>query len=173
MRSSISWVRFYDRINWFISFGIFLFNAYVFFTYETDWIDFFTIGFMVIVGCYQHSTIVIVAAVLTIIAIVVVVVLIASFCCGIKIGGKTINVPARTANDVDVELVEGKCAICHLGISHGSNIYTLPCSHNHIFHTICLDQWLKIKSTCPSCRAEIPVKQFTAEYEKVEDIEEA
>ncbi len=29
-----------------------------------------------------------------------------------------------------------------------------PC--DHVFHTVCLEKWMKIKNECPYCKNEIP-----------------
>jgi len=37
-------------------------------------------------------------------------------------------------------------------------IYQLPCSDKHIFHSGCLDKWMRVKGNCPVCRANLPMK---------------
>eukprot|EP01130_Rhizamoeba_saxonica_P012903 TRINITY_DN5483_c0_g1_i2.p1 TRINITY_DN5483_c0_g1~~TRINITY_DN5483_c0_g1_i2.p1 ORF type:complete len:437 (-),score=53.92 TRINITY_DN5483_c0_g1_i2:805-2115(-) len=44
------------------------------------------------------------------------------------------------------------CAICMTDVEENHAI--TPC--NHIYHAECLSEWLLRKSTCPSCRTEIP-----------------
>lgn len=46
------------------------------------------------------------------------------------------------------EKSEEICPICHNSLGVGVEI--LSC--RHVFHTICLHQWLRRKSTCPMCR---------------------
>ncbi|GAA0167925.1 hypothetical protein LIER_22759 [Lithospermum erythrorhizon] len=48
------------------------------------------------------------------------------------------------------------CSIC-LGIfEDGEELKTLsPC--NHYYHSKCVDDWLKIKKTCPLCRTPVGV----------------
>lgn len=50
-------------------------------------------------------------------------------------------------NDLD-------CAICKEDFALDSVARKLPCSH--LFHGNCIVPWLKIRNSCPLCRAEIP-----------------
>jgi hypothetical protein len=43
------------------------------------------------------------------------------------------------------------CVVCQTDFELKQNIRALPCSH--IFHTKCVDKWLKINRTCPICRS--------------------
>jgi len=52
---------------------------------------------------------------------------------------------------------DGSCSICRTDVDENSKVYVLPCSEKHVFHTVCLSQWAKLKNTCPNCRAEIPM----------------
>jgi hypothetical protein len=49
------------------------------------------------------------------------------------------------------------CSICidEIDIKDDKNIKTLNCSNKHIFHIICIDNWLNINNICPLCREEI------------------
>jgi hypothetical protein len=49
------------------------------------------------------------------------------------------------------------CSICidDIDIKDNENIKTLNCSSKHIFHIICIDNWLKVNNICPLCREEI------------------
>ena len=80
------------------------------------------------------------------------------FCCCCKgdNGSQFIDLEAQTANDEQAMKMGGDCAICFMGVS-GDRVYVLPCSDKHIFHCVCLRQWVKVKSTCPICRANIPM----------------
>lgn len=49
------------------------------------------------------------------------------------------------------------CAICMGDFSEGELITPLPCHKNHIFHQICIKQWLLRKSECPLCKVEIEI----------------
>ncbi|EAR89777.2 zinc finger, C3HC4 type (RING finger) protein (macronuclear) [Tetrahymena thermophila SB210] len=45
------------------------------------------------------------------------------------------------------------CSICFLEIENKSSIYELECKH--MFHSECLDTWLKNKNSCPNCRSKV------------------
>ena len=49
------------------------------------------------------------------------------------------------------------CGICLCPIKKNDKFRALPCSetHNHCFHTKCVDEWLKNHNTCPSCRSKV------------------
>lgn len=49
------------------------------------------------------------------------------------------------------------CGICLCPIEKDDKFRALPCSetHNHCFHTECVDEWLKNHSTCPTCRSKV------------------
>jgi len=48
---------------------------------------------------------------------------------------------------------DNKCQICMEDFLEGDELRTLPCFH--LFHTQCVDQWLKVNSICPTCRHKI------------------
>ena len=80
-------------------------------------------------------------------------------CCmpGEGAGGQYIDIPTKNPTQTDMINCEGTCSICRMNIDEGSKVYVLPCSEKHIFHSMCLSQWAKIKNTCPNCRALIPM----------------
>lgn len=45
------------------------------------------------------------------------------------------------------------CQICMENFEEGDELRTLPCFH--LFHSHCVDQWLKVNSICPTCRHKI------------------
>jgi len=42
------------------------------------------------------------------------------------------------------------CAVCMENYVNGDELRSLPCRHE--FHTKCVDEWLKLRNTCPLCR---------------------
>ena len=45
------------------------------------------------------------------------------------------------------------CCICLAAYADNEELRELPCSH--LFHTECVDKWLKINASCPLCKLEI------------------
>lgn len=45
------------------------------------------------------------------------------------------------------------CQICMEDFEEGDELRTLPCFH--LFHSKCVDQWLKVNSICPTCRHKV------------------
>lgn len=45
------------------------------------------------------------------------------------------------------------CPICYTDYCSGDHLKCLPC--DHIFHTPCIEEWLKKKAKCPMCNKEI------------------
>ena len=52
-----------------------------------------------------------------------------------------------------------KCAICLSEFEDGDELRFLECCHR--FHTECIDNWMKSKTTCPICKKDF--KNFNAE----------
>lgn len=48
----------------------------------------------------------------------------------------------------------GSCTVCLDKFSKGSEAVTMPCSH--MFHSNCIEQWLRTSHYCPVCRFEMP-----------------
>jgi len=48
---------------------------------------------------------------------------------------------------------DSNCQICMEDFEEGDELRTLPCFH--LFHAHCVDQWLKEKAMCPTCRHKI------------------
>ncbi|TMW57625.1 hypothetical protein Poli38472_003550 [Pythium oligandrum] len=51
-----------------------------------------------------------------------------------------------------------QCVIC---MNDASEVIELPCGHQ--FHQDCIESWLKMRSTCPTCRHQLP-KAFSGCY---------
>jgi hypothetical protein len=52
---------------------------------------------------------------------------------------------------------DGDCAVCMAEFSTGSLVKKLP-PCGHVFHCDCIDSWLRVRKTCPICRAEVVVE---------------
>ncbi|GJM92687.1 hypothetical protein PR202_ga09179 [Eleusine coracana subsp. coracana] len=68
-------------------------------------------------------------------------------------GADAVVVPAA------VEAPEGVagtavCTVCTEEVAAGQAMVRLPCAH--WYHAACIAPWLRIRSTCPTCRAELP-----------------
>ena len=46
----------------------------------------------------------------------------------------------------------GECSICLLGCERGDRVLVLPCFTQHVFHVVCLRNWLRERRECPLCR---------------------
>ncbi|XP_022417506.1 E3 ubiquitin-protein ligase RNF165 isoform X3 [Delphinapterus leucas] len=46
-----------------------------------------------------------------------------------------------------------KCTICLSLLEDGEDVRRLPCMH--LFHQLCVDQWLAMSKKCPICRVDI------------------
>ena len=56
------------------------------------------------------------------------------------------------------------CSVCLAETSQGEECLLLPCGH--IFHSSCIEKWLKLHDNCPVCRFELTiekVKKFNEE----------
>ncbi|KAM6119502.1 E3 ubiquitin-protein ligase Arkadia [Pterocles gutturalis] len=58
------------------------------------------------------------------------------------------NGEERTEEDT-----EEKCTICLSMLEEGEDVRRLPCMH--LFHQVCVDQWLITNKKCPICRVDI------------------
>uniref|UniRef100_A0ACD5VEV6 Uncharacterized protein n=1 Tax=Avena sativa TaxID=4498 RepID=A0ACD5VEV6_AVESA len=56
------------------------------------------------------------------------------------------------------------CAVCLSELADGDKVRALP-SCGHAFHVECVDAWLRAKTTCPLCRAEVELPQDSVKAE--------
>uniref|UniRef100_A0A0E0JFI3 RING-type domain-containing protein n=1 Tax=Oryza punctata TaxID=4537 RepID=A0A0E0JFI3_ORYPU len=54
-----------------------------------------------------------------------------------------------------------ECAVCLGTVEEGETVRALPCCP-HAFHARCVDAWLRLRPTCPLCRAGVPVPATAA-----------
>jgi len=50
-----------------------------------------------------------------------------------------------------------RCTICLIELKNGDSAKQLSC--DHIFHSDCIDEWLRRKKACPVCRNEVNVEE--------------
>ncbi|KAJ1282042.1 hypothetical protein BS78_03G019700 [Paspalum vaginatum] len=50
------------------------------------------------------------------------------------------------------------CAVCLSELADGDKVRALP-SCGHVFHVECVDAWLRSRTTCPVCRADVRTKR--------------
>ena len=63
---------------------------------------------------------------------------------------------ARRDYDPQLHNYETMCAICLEDFNKKSQVTTLECHTKHIFHSKCLDRWIRQEhNTCPVCREQI------------------
>lgn len=53
---------------------------------------------------------------------------------------------------------QSSCCICMEDFKETSEISELNCDERHIFHTTCLQEWMKQNLICPLCKTEVQVK---------------
>ncbi|KAG7361009.1 ring finger domain containing protein [Nitzschia inconspicua] len=58
------------------------------------------------------------------------------------------SVNESKSNDCDI-----KCLVCHEQYEKGNSLRCLPCGH--LFHAMCVDQWLHCSDKCPFCRTSL------------------
>uniref|UniRef100_A0A0G4ICD7 RING-type domain-containing protein n=1 Tax=Chromera velia CCMP2878 TaxID=1169474 RepID=A0A0G4ICD7_9ALVE len=57
------------------------------------------------------------------------------------------------------------CNICLNGLGLEDEVRMMPCGH--VWHTECIDTWLELRASCPSCRSEFPVSNRVLEVSRV------
>ncbi|XP_078084136.1 E3 ubiquitin-protein ligase ARK2C [Mustelus asterias] len=63
---------------------------------------------------------------------------------------KDLKEPKEVEEDTDFD---EKCTICLCMLEEGEDVRRLPCMH--LFHQVCVDQWLATSKKCPICRVDI------------------
>ena len=48
-----------------------------------------------------------------------------------------------------------ECLLCMRSIDLNARTTRLPCNPQHVFHTVCIQDWLRIDLICPICRKEV------------------
>lgn len=56
------------------------------------------------------------------------------------------------------DFLENPCPICWSNLEFGQEYLKMKCRHH--YHSTCLEEWLKKKSSCPMCNAEIKVSDY-------------
>lgn len=77
--------------------------------------------------------------------------------------------PTLPATDADQQMIDSgvECAICLNPPELGGRVTTLPCGH--LFHYLCITQWLTRSTTCPLCRQDaVPLDQHDSTTENDE-----
>ena len=52
------------------------------------------------------------------------------------------------------------CAICLSQYEEGDVLRVLPCKGKHSFHKECVDDWLHVNATCPTCRSQVYAREM-------------
>ncbi|XP_040383783.1 E3 ubiquitin-protein ligase RNF181-like [Oryza brachyantha] len=60
------------------------------------------------------------------------------------------------------EVAGAVCAVCTEEMAARQAVVRLPCAH--WFHAGCIGPWLRIRTNCPTCRAELPRDGAAAEW---------
>ncbi|XP_055512194.1 E3 ubiquitin-protein ligase RNF165 isoform X2 [Leucoraja erinacea] len=61
-------------------------------------------------------------------------------------------------NDEEEIDLDEKCTICLCMLEEGDDVRRLACMH--LFHQVCVDQWLATSKKCPICRVDIQAQLF-------------
>lgn len=59
----------------------------------------------------------------------------------------------KTNNNNNIHYINN-CSICLKKLENTNNNTTFTTICNHEFHYICIQRWIKINNSCPSCRRE-------------------
>lgn len=63
------------------------------------------------------------------------------------------HMPLISYNETTVKQTE--CDICLIDFMPDEQVRQLPCEGAHIFHPLCIDQWLEKSLTCPHCSTNV------------------
>lgn len=78
--------------------------------------------------------------------------------------------PAVKISEEHLSCDLSQCAVCLEEFELGSEARQMPCKH--MFHSDCIQPWLKLHSSCPVCRYQMPVDDEDDDAEK-RQVEEA
>ena len=53
-----------------------------------------------------------------------------------------------------------ECSICLSEFDNNAMVTVLPCDVRHYFHAECIQDWSRIHTTCPLCKAEFNLAQI-------------
>jgi hypothetical protein len=67
---------------------------------------------------------------------------------------------SKTTFDHLTDRVNKECSICLCDFTDEDEVTPLPCSTKHYFHSICIEDWLKVNNVCPLCKTEIKPDQL-------------
>ena len=62
-----------------------------------------------------------------------------------------------------------ECTICLCEYEGDALVTVLPCDIRHYFHTECINDWSKVNSTCPLCKAEFTMVQIKEANRRLTD----
>ena len=51
--------------------------------------------------------------------------------------------------------LNSRCDICLIDFVPDEPLRQLPCKGAHVFHPVCIDQWLEKSLTCPHCSTNV------------------
>ena len=74
-----------------------------------------------------------------------------------KNNSAVLNLTTQKYSTVKIKKKRGElCCICIEHFSCNQEVYWLSCTH--IFHNECLDEWVRYKNECPTCRSQLELK---------------
>lgn len=79
------------------------------------------------------------------------------------------SIPLVKVEEETLEGVDRTCPICLSDMSIGEQVRILSCKH--IFHSQCVDEWLRVNASCPTCRMSLINNPNTHEIYSESDLE--